>query len=50
VSEDQGFTTRAVHRSRSSETVVEEPASIPIYQAAPFIFSDMERFAAVGKA
>jgi methionine-gamma-lyase len=50
VSDEQGFTTRAVHKSRSSEPVVEEPASVPIYQAAPFIFSDMERFAAVGKA
>jgi len=50
VSEEQGFTTRAVHKSRSGEPVVEEPASVPIYQAAPFIFNDMERFAAVGKA
>jgi methionine-gamma-lyase len=50
VSEDRGFTTRAVHASRAGEPVIEEPASVPIYQAAPFIFSDMEQFAAVGKA
>lgn len=48
--DDRGFTTRAVHGSRAREPVVEEPASVPIYQSAPFIFSDMERFAAVGKA
>lgn len=46
----RGFTTRSVHGSRSTEQVVEEPAAVPIYQAAPFIFSDMEQFAAVGKA
>jgi len=46
----KGFTTRAVHGSRVREPVVEEPAAVPIYQAAPFIFSDMEQFAAVGKA
>jgi methionine-gamma-lyase len=50
VTDDRGFTTRAVHQSRSGEPVVDEPASVPIYQAAPFIFSDMERFAAVGKS
>src|SRR5436309_2278463 len=48
--DDRGFTTRAVHSSRSTEPVIEEPASVPIYQAAPFIFGDMERFAAVGKS
>lgn len=46
----RGFTTRAVHSSRQKEQVAEEPASVPIYQAAPFIFSDMDAFAAVGKA
>ena len=45
----RGFTTRSVHGSRPTEPVVEEPASVPIYQSAPFIFSDMEQFAAVGK-
>jgi cystathionine beta-lyase/cystathionine gamma-synthase len=50
MTDDRGFTTRAVHSSRSTEPVVEEPASVPIYQSAPFIFSDMEQFAAVGKA
>jgi cystathionine beta-lyase/cystathionine gamma-synthase len=50
MSDDRGFTTRAVHQSRTVEPVIEEPASVPIYQAAPFIFSDMERFAAVGKS
>ena len=50
MSDDRGFTTKAVHSSRATEPLVEEPASVPIYQSAPFIFSDMERFAAVGKA
>jgi cystathionine beta-lyase/cystathionine gamma-synthase len=48
--ERRGFTTRSVHSSRATEPVVEEPGSVPIYQSAPFIFSDMEQFAAVGKA
>ena len=48
--EKRGFTTRAVHGARQAEPIVEEPASVPIYQSAPFIFSDMERFAAVGKS
>lgn len=47
---ERGFTTKAVHGSRATDPVVEEPAAVPIYQSAPFIFSDMERFAAVGKA
>jgi cystathionine beta-lyase/cystathionine gamma-synthase len=46
----RGFTTRAVHAGRPKEPLLEEPASVPIYQSAPFIFSDMEQFAAVGKA
>lgn len=46
----RGFTTRSVHTGRSNEPVVEEPGAPPIYQAAPFIFSDMERFSAVGKS
>jgi methionine-gamma-lyase len=46
----RGFTTRAVHASRAGEPVVQEPASVPIYQSAPFIFGDMEQFAAVGKS
>ncbi|MGH2727792.1 MAG: trans-sulfuration enzyme family protein [Actinomycetota bacterium] len=50
MTEKRGFTTRSVHGSRPTEPVVEEPASVPIYQSAPFIFSDMEAFAAVGKA
>ncbi len=50
MSDDRGFTTRAVHTSRAGEPVVQEPASVPIYQSAPFIFDDMEQFAAVGKA
>jgi methionine-gamma-lyase len=50
VEDRRGFTTRSVHTSRTTEPVVEEPASVPIYQSAPFIFSDMEQFAAVGKA
>jgi cystathionine beta-lyase/cystathionine gamma-synthase len=50
MTDDRGFSTRAVHGSRQAERVVEEPASVPIYQAAPFIFSDMEQFSAVGKA
>lgn len=48
--ERRGFTTRAVHGSRQVEPVVEEPAATPIYQAATFIFSDIETFAAVGKS
>ncbi|MGH2786231.1 MAG: trans-sulfuration enzyme family protein, partial [Actinomycetota bacterium] len=46
----RGFTTRSVHAGRTTEPVVEEPGSLPIYQSAPFIFTDMERFAAVGKS
>lgn len=46
----RGFTTRSVHAGRRTEPVVEEPGSFPIYQSAPFIFSDMEQFAAVGKS
>jgi methionine-gamma-lyase len=48
--DDRGFTTRSVHVGRMNEPVVEEAGAVPIYQAAPFIFSDMERFAAVGKS
>ena len=50
MAKQRGFTTRAVHASRIREPVVEEAAAVPIYQSAPFIFSDMERFAAVGKS
>jgi len=50
MTEEKGFTTRAVHSGRAHEPVAEEPASVPIYQSAPFIFSDMESFAAVGKS
>jgi len=50
MNDERGFTTRAVHAGRTSEPVVQEPASVPIYQSAPFIFNDMEQFAAVGKA
>ncbi|MGH2793344.1 MAG: trans-sulfuration enzyme family protein [Actinomycetota bacterium] len=48
--DDRGFTTRSVHSGRQIEPVVEEPGAVPIYQAAPFIFTDMERFSAVGKS
>ena len=48
--DDRGFTTRSVHVGRMNEPVVEEAGAVPIYQAAPFIFSDMERFAAIGKS
>lgn len=48
--ESRGFTTRAVHGGRTGDPVEQEPASIPIYQSATFIFDDMEQFAAVGKS
>jgi cystathionine beta-lyase/cystathionine gamma-synthase len=47
--EPRGFTTRAVHAWRGGPPVEEEPASVPIYQTAPFIFHDVDRFAAVGR-
>lgn len=50
MTDDRGFTTRAVHAGRQREPVEQEPGSVPIYQSAPFIFHDMEQFAAVGKA
>src|SRR5688572_28107166 len=50
MADERGFTTKAVHSSGTREPVVEEPASVPIYQSAPFVFSDMEQFAAVGKS
>jgi methionine-gamma-lyase len=50
MTDERGFTTRAVHSGRQQEPVEQEPASVPIYQTAPFIFRDMEQFAAVGKA
>jgi methionine-gamma-lyase len=50
VADDRGFTTRSVHAGRQPEPVVEEAGAPPIYQAAPFIFTDMEQFAAVGKS
>jgi len=48
--EDQGFTTRAVHAWQGAEPLEQEPAAVPIYQTAPFVFRDMEQFAAVGKS
>ena len=50
MADDRGFTTRSVHAGRQTEPVVEEAGAVPIYQAAPFIFTDMEQFAAVGKS
>jgi len=48
--DERGFTTRAVHTWREAEPLRQEPAAVPLYQTAPFIFDDMEEFAAVGKA
>lgn len=48
--DERGFTTRAVHTWREAEPVLQEPAAVPLYQTAPFVFHDMEEFAAVGKA
>ena len=48
--DERGFTTRAVHTWREAEPVRQEPAAVPLYQTAPFVFDDMEEFAAVGKS
>ena len=50
MADDRGFTTRSVHAGRQTEPVTEEAGAVPIYQAAPFLFTDMEQFAAVGKS
>ena len=50
MSEEKGFTTRAVHAWQDAEPLQQEPAAVPIYQTAPFVFRDMEQFAAVGKS
>lgn len=47
--EQHGFTTRAVGTWRYDERVEQLPAAPPIYQAATFIFDDVDEFAAVGK-
>lgn len=48
--DERGFTTRAVHTWREVEPVRQEPAAVPLYQTAPFVFHDMEEFAAIGKS
>jgi methionine-gamma-lyase len=47
---ERGFSTRAVHGAEGAEPVRQEPATTPIYQSALFSFTDIEEFAAVGKA
>jgi len=48
--DERGFTTRAVHTWREAEPIRQEPAAVPLYQTAPFVFHDMEEFAAIGKS
>lgn len=46
VSDEAGFSTRAVHAGRPPE-VTEEPASVPIYQTATWRFDSSETYAEV---
>jgi len=50
MSEELGFTTRALNAARDARAVEQEPLSEPIYQSATFAFEDMEDFAAVSKS
>jgi methionine-gamma-lyase len=44
-----GFSTRAVGDAKSSPDVKQHPASPPLYQAATFIFDDIDDFASVAQ-
>ena len=48
---EQGFTTRAVSAwKRIAGSLASRPASPPLYQAATFIFDDMDHFAAMAQS
>lgn len=49
MSEDLGFTTRALNPGGEPDELRSDPLSPPIYQSATFAFDDMEHFAAVAK-
>jgi methionine-gamma-lyase len=49
MSEELGFTTRALNASSNAEEVGQSPLSAPIYQTATFAFEDMDDFAAVSE-